>query len=208
MRPISSPATNIGTPCERKRIAAKFLICRSRSALTPGSSVWPFDAAVPAQVVVDAVAVALAVRLVVLVVVGDEVVEREAVVRGDEVDAVRRAAAAALVDVRAAGDARGDRRRSRPRSPRTKRRTSSRKRAVPLRPARARELADVVEAARVPRPRRSPSCRRASRTARCPRRPAGTPSARRRRRGAGSSPRRSGSRRRASPRPSSAGSRG
>ncbi len=45
------------------------------------------DAAVPAQVVVVAVAVALLVRLVVLVVVGPEVHQREAVMGGDEVDA-------------------------------------------------------------------------------------------------------------------------
>ncbi len=51
------------------------------------------DAAVPRAVVVLAVAVVLAVGLVVLLVVGDEVAQREAVVRGDEVDAGRRAPA-------------------------------------------------------------------------------------------------------------------
>src|ERR1700724_3375838 len=40
---------------------------------------WPFDSAIPASVVVGAVPVVLAVRLVVLLVVGDEVVECEAV---------------------------------------------------------------------------------------------------------------------------------
>ena len=45
------------------------------------------DAAVPAQVLVVAVAAVLAVRLVVLRVVRDEVLEREPVVAGDEVDA-------------------------------------------------------------------------------------------------------------------------
>src|SRR5579884_3484577 len=45
------------------------------------------DAAVPRPVEALAVAVVLAVRLVVLVVVRDEVGEREPVVRGDEVDA-------------------------------------------------------------------------------------------------------------------------
>ena len=50
------------------------------------------DAAVPGPVVVGAVAVVLAVGLVVLVVVGDQVAQREAVVGGDEVDrGVRRA---------------------------------------------------------------------------------------------------------------------
>ena len=46
-----------------------------------------------------AVAVVLAVRLVVLVVVGDEVVEREAVMRGDEIDAGPGLAAAAVEQV-------------------------------------------------------------------------------------------------------------
>ena len=47
-----------------------------------------FDAAVPAAIVVGAVAVVLAVRFIVLLVVGDEIVEREAIVAGDEVDAL------------------------------------------------------------------------------------------------------------------------
>ena len=47
----------------------------------------PLGAAVPAQVVAFAVAVFLEVCLVVFFVVADEIVEREAVVRGDEVDA-------------------------------------------------------------------------------------------------------------------------
>ena len=56
--------------------------------LDPGVVGRALDAAVPAEVVVAAVAVALAVGLVVLLVVGDQVVQREAVVAGDEVDAV------------------------------------------------------------------------------------------------------------------------
>jgi hypothetical protein len=46
-----------------------------------------------------AVAILLAVRLVVLAVVGDEVVEREPVVRGDEVDRRPRLAAALVEQV-------------------------------------------------------------------------------------------------------------
>ena len=57
------------------------------------------DAAVPGPVVALAVAVVLAVGLVVLLVVGDEVAQREAVVRGDEVDARDRPAAGVLVQV-------------------------------------------------------------------------------------------------------------
>jgi len=49
----------------------------------------PFPAAVPTVIVVGSVAVVFAVGLVVLLVVGDEVIEREAVVGGDEVDGGR-----------------------------------------------------------------------------------------------------------------------
>ena len=66
------------------------------------------DAAVPRPVVALAVAVALAVGLVVLVVVRDQVAQREAVVRGDEVDARDGAAAVVLVEVARAGEAGGE----------------------------------------------------------------------------------------------------
>ena len=62
------------------------------------------DAAVPGVVVVGAVPVVLAVRLVVLLVVGDQVVQGEAVVGGDEVDAGVRLAARELEQVRGAGE--------------------------------------------------------------------------------------------------------
>ena len=45
----------------------------------------PFDAAIPADVIAGPVLVVLAIRLVVLVVVGDGVVQREPVMRGDEI---------------------------------------------------------------------------------------------------------------------------
>ena len=61
------------------------------------------DAAVPGPVVVGAVAVALAVGLVVLAVVGDEVAQREAVVGGDEVDRGVRRPAVVEVEVGGAG---------------------------------------------------------------------------------------------------------
>src|SRR5581483_12234922 len=54
---------------------------------------WSFSAAVPRTVVVLAVPVLLAVRLVVLLVVGDQVSQRESVVAGDKVDAGARLAA-------------------------------------------------------------------------------------------------------------------
>src|SRR5205085_2509023 len=62
-------------------------------------------ARVPGAVVVGAVPVVLAVGLVVLVVVGDQVAEGEAVVGGDEVDRRVGPAAVALVEVRRAGEA-------------------------------------------------------------------------------------------------------
>ena len=62
----------------------------------------PLDAAIPARILVGPVAIVLAVRLVVLAVVRDEVVQREAVVTRDEVDAVLGLAFLVAVDVRAA----------------------------------------------------------------------------------------------------------
>ena len=66
------------------------------------------DAGVPGAVVVAAVLVVLPVGVVVLLVVGDEVPEREAVVAGDEVDAGRGSAAVALVEVGGAGQPVGE----------------------------------------------------------------------------------------------------
>ena len=68
----------------------------------------PFGAAVPGAVVVAAVGVALEVGLVVLLVVGDQVVHREAVVGGDEVDAGHRGAPGVLIEVGGTGDAGGE----------------------------------------------------------------------------------------------------
>jgi len=58
-----------------------------------------FRAAVPGAVVAGAVAVVLAVRLVVLIVVGDQVAQREPVVHGDQVHRGGRAAAVGAVQV-------------------------------------------------------------------------------------------------------------
>ena len=85
-----------------------------------------FDAAVPGEVLVGAVAVVFAVGLVVLVVVADEVVEGEAVVAGDEVDGVQGASGGGRGRRSRRGGRRGE--LVMPSSPRQKRRTSSRKR--------------------------------------------------------------------------------
>src|SRR5207253_2953738 len=65
----------------------------------------PLDAAVPGAVVVAAVPVSLPVGHIVLVVVGDEVGKREAVVRGDKVDAGVGTTSTRFVEVRASGEA-------------------------------------------------------------------------------------------------------
>src|ERR1019366_5350995 len=63
------------------------------------------DPAVPRSVVVGAVFVVLAVGLVALVVVGDQVAKREPVVRGDEVDARPRLTPIPLVEAARSGEA-------------------------------------------------------------------------------------------------------
>jgi hypothetical protein len=64
-------------------------------------------AAVPAIVVVGTVLVVLTVGLVMLVIVADKVLQRESVMTGDEVDAGIRLAPVILIQVAAAGQARG-----------------------------------------------------------------------------------------------------
>ena len=103
----------------------------------------PFDAAVPRAVVVGAVAVVLAVRVVVLLVVRDEVAQREAVVRGDEVDRRERPLAVALVEIRRAAEARRELRDADRAAPEVAHRVAVD--AVPLRPE-DREVADLVAA--------------------------------------------------------------
>ena len=60
------------------------------------------------MIIVVAVAVFFAVRLVMLLVVADEIVEGEAVVRGDEIDARVGTAAAVLVEIGASRQAIGE----------------------------------------------------------------------------------------------------
>ena len=117
----------MGMPWASSRMAAKLRICRLAKGLDGRVVGVAFDAAIPAEIVVDAVAVLLAVGLIVFCVVGDQIVEREAVVAGDEVDAVDTAGArwsgrvgAAAMRVATAP--------AMPGSPLTKLRMSSRKR--------------------------------------------------------------------------------
>ena len=102
------------------------------------------DAEVHALVVVVAVVVVLAVRLVVLRLVADEVVEREAVVGGDEVDAGVRLASGAGIEVGRAAEPIGELGRLAA-DPLPEAAHAVAVLAVPLRPA-DREVADLVAA--------------------------------------------------------------
>ena len=96
VRPSSSPPSSIGTPWLSSSVASRLRCCRA-ALLEHGRVVGrALDAEVQRLVVVLAVAVVLAVGLVVLVLVADQVGQREAVVGGHEVDAgVRQPAALA-----------------------------------------------------------------------------------------------------------------
>ena len=89
----------MGMPWERSEGGQEVPFLFARRAMHPGVVGRPLHAVVPRAVVVVAVAVLLAVRLVVLLVVRDEVGQGEAVVAGDEVDAGEGPAARALVEV-------------------------------------------------------------------------------------------------------------
>ena len=88
-------------------MARKFRTCWRRRARIVRVVGRALDPAVPRPVVVGAVPAALAVGVVVLLVVGDQIGEREAVVAGDEVDAGERPAPGGLVEIGATGQAFG-----------------------------------------------------------------------------------------------------
>ena len=102
-----------------------------------------FDAAIPRAIVGVAVVVVLAVRFVVPVVVRDEIVEREAIVRRHEIDARLRAAAVLVEDVGGAIQALRKRARRRLAAPVIPYGVAIL--VVPFGPA-GRELADLVAA--------------------------------------------------------------
>ena len=149
VRAISSPASSIGTPCERRSVARKLRTCRSRSAFTVGVVRLSLDAAVPRPVVRRPVAVALEVRLVVPLVVADEVAQGEAVVARDVVDRRERAPPVRLVEVARAGEPLRERRDGAVAAPEVPHRVAVH--PVPLGPEDG-EVADLVAAlADVPR---------------------------------------------------------
>src|SRR5207237_8024239 len=88
-----------------------------------GKQVWPlldatrihsriirraFSAAVPTPIIVGAVAVLLPIRLVMLLVVADQIAQGEPIVRSHKIDAGIRPASAALVEIARPGHAIGE----------------------------------------------------------------------------------------------------
>ena len=201
VRSTSSPARIIGTPWLRNRMAMKFLRLAAAQRDDRGVVAVALDAAVPATGCRRAVAVVLAVGLVVLALVADQVHEREAVVAGDEVDAIGGQPAARRVQVARSREPRGHL-ADEPGLAAHEAAHHVAIAAVPLGPAHAGKRADLVQAGRVPRLGDQPAARPASATARCATAAADRRAARRPRRARTRSPDRSGSRpRRISSRP-------
>src|SRR5882724_4351524 len=110
----------------------------------------PFDPAVPAPVVVGTIAVVFPVRLVVLPIVGDEIVQGEAVVTGHEVDALFWLPPSVAVDLGAAEQAVGEA-SGRALLPPEEAACVVTEPSIPLLPAIAPEAAHLVEPRRIPR---------------------------------------------------------
>src|SRR5260370_31092084 len=108
------------------------------------------DATIPAQIIVDAIPVILAVGLVVLVIVGNQVIQGEAIVTGDEIDAIDRHAPLILVEIRAARDPRGHS-ADQPRVAFDKATDIVAEAPVPFRPAFPGKVPDLVKATGIPR---------------------------------------------------------
>ena len=173
VRRTSSPMSSIGVPDGQQQHGQEVLDLPVAQRLDVRIVGRALDAAVPAQVVVGAVAVVLAVRLVVLPVVRDQVVQREAVVAGDEVDALLRLPLLVAVQVRAAEQPR--REPPRPCRRRPSRSAARRRGTGRSTPATCRRRSCPPGTAPPrPRPRRSAWCRPAPDPTRCPTAPAGS----------------------------------
>ena len=154
VRRTSSPMRSIGAPESEQRHRQEILHLAVAQRLDAGIVGRALDAAVPAQVVVAPVPVLLAVGLVVLAVIGNQVVEGEAVVAGDEVDALLRLALLLPVDVGTGQDAGGESGDG----PGVALQEAAHvvpELAVPLLPAVADEAPDLIQTGRRPTPRRS-----------------------------------------------------
>ena len=107
--PSSSPATSIGTPCASSSVASSARCSRPRNSQHRRIGGGTFDAAIDAAVVVVAVGVGLRRWLrCACARYDDQVGQREAVVRGDEIDARLRHASAVPEQIARAGEARGE----------------------------------------------------------------------------------------------------
>ena len=138
-----------GHAADNSSSAKKFLTCRLRSASTDRIFGGSLHAAVPAQIVVGAVAVVLAIGFVVLSVVRDEIVESEPVMAGHEIDALLGLPLLVTVNVGAARiRAATPGYRSRCRLQETSHIVAEP--AVPLLPPVANK-ADLIESGRIPR---------------------------------------------------------
>src|SRR5690606_17550271 len=109
----------------------------------------PLDSAVPTAIVVAAVPVALAVLLVAFFVVGDEIVQGEAIVAGDEIHALLRLALLVPVDLRTAEEPVRDAAHRPPFAP-EKIAYVVAEAAVPLFPGISREAPHLIESHRIP----------------------------------------------------------
>ena len=108
-----------------------------------------FDAAVPAKIIVRSVAVSFSVGLVVLAIEGNQIIQCEAIMAGDEIDALLGFALFALVYVRAPRQSEGHR-TSCSVAAFEKRPDIVAKPPVPFFPAVADERADLIKAGGVP----------------------------------------------------------
>src|SRR5579864_6801294 len=77
-----------GKTKRKQRDGQKILHLAGSEALNFRISAWTLDTAVPASIVISAVSVLLSIGLVVLLVVGNQVIERESVVTCDKVNAL------------------------------------------------------------------------------------------------------------------------
>ena len=144
VRPSSSPPRIIGTPCDSSSVASRLRRWRARSARIAGSAVGPSTPLLAERLSSVPSRSSSPLAVVVLVLVGDEVGQREAVVGGHEVDRRRGPAAAAPVEVAGPGQARGEvGQGALGRAPEVAHRVAVA--AVPLAPA-GREVADPVAA--------------------------------------------------------------
>jgi len=82
----------------------KLRTCRLRSVSMLRFGGLTFDTAVPAQVLVSAVAIVLAVSQVVLVIVADQIPERESVMTGYKINAAGRQAMFVGIKIAATGE--------------------------------------------------------------------------------------------------------